>query len=65
MAVAVWDMSPGSTEEEALIGARHMDSALNTVRVGCGDLSEVAWRRNTSAATATSTAAATAATSGV
>ena len=31
MDVAVWDMYPGLTEEEALIGARHMDSAVNTV----------------------------------
>jgi hypothetical protein len=37
MDVAVWDMYPGLTEEEALIGARHMDSAVNTVRVLCTD----------------------------
>jgi hypothetical protein len=35
MDVAVWDVYPGLTEEEALIGARHMDSAVNTVRVHC------------------------------
>jgi hypothetical protein len=35
MDVAVWDMYPGLTKEEALIGARHMDSAVNTVRVLC------------------------------
>jgi hypothetical protein len=49
MDVAVWDMYPGLTEEEALIGARHMDSSVNTVRSRCSDLSGVAWRRNTSA----------------
>jgi hypothetical protein len=49
MDVAAWDMHPGLTEEEALIGARHMDSAVNTVRVRCTDLSGVAWRENTSA----------------
>jgi hypothetical protein len=37
MDVAVWDVYPGLTEEEALIGARHMDSAVNTVRVLCTD----------------------------
>jgi hypothetical protein len=37
MDVAVWDVYPGLTEEEALIGARHMDSAVNTVRVCCTD----------------------------
>ncbi len=39
MDVAVWDVYPGlssqRTEEEAMIGARHMDSAVNTVRVRC------------------------------
>ena len=35
MDVAVWDMYPGLTKEEALIGARHMDSSVNTVRVLC------------------------------
>jgi hypothetical protein len=35
MDVAVWDMNPGLTEEENLIGARHMDSAVNTVHVLC------------------------------
>ncbi len=49
MDVAVWDMYPGLTEEEALMGARHVDSAVNTVRVRCTDLSGVAWQRNTSA----------------
>jgi hypothetical protein len=49
MDVAVWDVYPVLTEEEALIGARHMDSAVNTVRVRCTDLSGVAWQRNTSA----------------
>jgi hypothetical protein len=48
MDVAVWDMYAGLTEEEALIGARHMDSAVNTVRVHCtkhglGRDSGVAW----------------------
>ena len=38
MDVAVWDMYPGLTEEEALLGARHMDSTVNTVRVQCRDL---------------------------
>ena len=47
MDVAEWDMYPGWTEEEALMGARHMDSAVNTVLVRCNDLSGVAWRRNT------------------
>ncbi len=37
MDVAVWDVYPGLTEEDALIGARHMDSAVNTVRVLCTD----------------------------
>jgi hypothetical protein len=37
MDVAVWDVHPGSIEEEALIGARYMDSAVNTVRVCCTD----------------------------
>jgi hypothetical protein len=35
MDVSVWDMNPGLTEKEALIGARHMDSAINSVRVHC------------------------------
>jgi hypothetical protein len=35
MNVAVWDVYTGLTEEEALIGARHVDSAVNTVRVHC------------------------------
>ena len=35
MDVAVWDMYPGLTVEDALIGARHMDSAVNTVRAKC------------------------------
>ena len=38
MDVAVWDMYPGLTEEEALIGARPVNSAVNTVRVHCTDL---------------------------
>ena len=33
----MWDMYPGLTEEEALIGTRHMDSAVNTFRVLCTD----------------------------
>jgi hypothetical protein len=37
MDVAVWDVYPGLTEEETLIGVRHMDSAVNTVRVHCTD----------------------------
>jgi hypothetical protein len=49
MDVEVWDMYPGLTQEEALIGARHVDSAVNTVRVHCTDVSGVAWRRNASA----------------
>jgi hypothetical protein len=35
MDVAVWVMYQGLTEEEALIGARHMDSAVNKVQVHC------------------------------
>ena len=38
MDVEVWDMYPGLTQEEALIGARHVASAVNTVRVHCTDL---------------------------
>jgi hypothetical protein len=38
MDVAVWDVYPGLKEEEALIGARHMDSTVNTVRVLCKEL---------------------------
>jgi hypothetical protein len=38
MDVAVWDMFPGLTEEEAVMGARHVDSAVNTVQVHCADL---------------------------
>ncbi len=38
MDVEVWDMYPGLTEEEALIGARTGNSALNTVQVHCADL---------------------------
>jgi hypothetical protein len=34
----VFEMYPGLTVEEALIGARDMDSAVNTVRVHCSDL---------------------------
>jgi hypothetical protein len=37
MDVAVWDMYPGLNEEEALIGARHMDSAVNTLQLRCTD----------------------------
>jgi hypothetical protein len=33
--LSVWGMYPGLTEEEALIGGRHMDSDLNTVKVQC------------------------------
>jgi hypothetical protein len=36
--VTVRDLHPGLTSEEALIGARHVDSAVNTVRVHCTDL---------------------------
>jgi hypothetical protein len=35
MDVAVWDMYPGLTEEEALIGARHMDYDVNTLQLYC------------------------------
>ncbi len=35
MHVVVWDLYEGLTVEEALIGARHMDSAVNKVRVHC------------------------------
>jgi hypothetical protein len=38
MDVAVWDIYPGLKEEETLIGARLMDSAVNTVRILCTDL---------------------------
>jgi hypothetical protein len=38
MDVAVWDVNPGLTEEEALIGARHMDSAVNKLQMHCTDL---------------------------
>jgi hypothetical protein len=38
MDVAVWDIYPGLKEEEALIGERHMDSTVNTVRVLCKEL---------------------------
>jgi hypothetical protein len=37
MDMALWDVYPGLTEEEALIGARNMDLAVNTVRVLCTD----------------------------
>ena len=37
MDVAVWDMYPGLNEEEALIGKRHMDSAVNTLQLHCTD----------------------------
>jgi hypothetical protein len=35
MDVAVRDMYPGLTEEKTLIGTRHIDSAVNTVRIHC------------------------------
>ena len=35
MDVAVWDIYPGLTEEEALIGARHANSAVNTLQLHC------------------------------
>jgi hypothetical protein len=37
MVVVLWDMYPGLKEEEALIGARHMDSAVNTLQLHCTD----------------------------
>jgi hypothetical protein len=38
MVVVLWDIYPGLKEEEALIGARHMDSAVNTVQVLCNEI---------------------------
>jgi hypothetical protein len=35
MDVAVWELYPGLTAEDSLIGARHMDSAINHVKVIC------------------------------
>jgi hypothetical protein len=35
MDVSLWDIYPGLKEEEALVGARHVDSAVNKVRVHC------------------------------
>jgi hypothetical protein len=37
MDVAVWELYPGLTAEDSLIGARHMDSAINHVKVICKD----------------------------
>jgi hypothetical protein len=37
MDVAVWDMNPGLSKEKNLIGARQMDSTVNTVRVHCSE----------------------------
>ncbi len=45
MDVSVWDMYPGLTAEEGLIGARHTDSAINTVRVRCTNKCDVAGQR--------------------
>ena len=45
MDVVVWDMS---TEEEVLMGARHVESDVNPVRVHYTDLIGSAWRRNAS-----------------
>ena len=36
--ITLRDMHPGLTSEEALIGTRRLDSAVNTVRVHCADL---------------------------
>ena len=38
MFLALWDIYPGLKEEAALIGARLMDSAVNTARVLCKEL---------------------------
>jgi hypothetical protein len=36
--VSVWDMYPGSTGEEVLLGTRYTHSAVNRVRLNCADL---------------------------
>ena len=36
--VALRDMYPGLTTEESLLGRRHVDSSVNSLRVHCTDL---------------------------
>ena len=45
----VWEVYPGLTVEEALIGVRHMDTSVNSVQVHYKDFVGVVWWRNTSA----------------